>query len=472
MTTLMSLRVFNFWKATLNHPNAMFDDKRRKIICNALKMGYSGAQLCDAVTGCSYTPHNIGDNDRGQRYDGLHVIFRDADAAKIADVLLYDAWTQRTQFEFTLSRKYAFLDPTDVVVIEDQIMRLVNVDYGDPGILKIKAVMEDATVYTSYATGADVTTQTANELRLLSPSKLFLLDIPILQDRDDDEGFYASVSGVLSGWPGAVVSKSNDGGDTYAEVYSNNTPATYGVTLTALPDYKTTIFDNASEVSVKLTSGALNSITTLSILNGANACLIGNEILQFQYAELQEDGSYLLHRLLRGRRGTESTTGSHFAGDTFLLIEPATWHRIKSSEAEIGVKRIYKAITFGRTIQQSYAQSFTNTAVGKKTFNPVGIKASRNEDEDLTITWIRRTRVGGSWRDYVEATIDHEITGYQIDIFDGDTVVRTLNAASEAVEYVATDQTTDFGSPQSSIHFKIYAIGQTVGRGFPAEATV
>jgi hypothetical protein len=71
--------VFSHWKTTLQHPNAVLDEKRKKLIRTALKMGYSVAQLCDAITGCSYTPHNIGDNDRGQRYDGLHVILRDAD---------------------------------------------------------------------------------------------------------------------------------------------------------------------------------------------------------------------------------------------------------------------------------------------------------------------------------------------------------------------------------------------------------
>lgn len=72
-------QIFNFWKSTMNHPNSALDDKRKRYIRNALKMGYSVAQLCDAITGCSLTPHNVGDNDRGQRYDGLHVILREAD---------------------------------------------------------------------------------------------------------------------------------------------------------------------------------------------------------------------------------------------------------------------------------------------------------------------------------------------------------------------------------------------------------
>lgn len=73
------LTIFEHWKTTMQHLNAKLDDKRKKIIRNALKSGYTVNQLCEAITGCSYTPHNIGDNDRGQRYDGLHVILRDAD---------------------------------------------------------------------------------------------------------------------------------------------------------------------------------------------------------------------------------------------------------------------------------------------------------------------------------------------------------------------------------------------------------
>ena len=71
--------VFDLWKTTLNHPEAKLDKKRKIIINNALKIGYTLEQLCEAIKGCSQTPHNMGCNDRGQRYDGLGIIFKDAD---------------------------------------------------------------------------------------------------------------------------------------------------------------------------------------------------------------------------------------------------------------------------------------------------------------------------------------------------------------------------------------------------------
>ncbi len=73
------VEVFSYWKQTMQHPQAVLDVKRRKRIRQALASGYSVAQLCEAILGCSYTPHNMGDNEQGQRYDGLHVILRDAE---------------------------------------------------------------------------------------------------------------------------------------------------------------------------------------------------------------------------------------------------------------------------------------------------------------------------------------------------------------------------------------------------------
>ncbi|GAB4394066.1 MAG: hypothetical protein Tsb005_15010 [Gammaproteobacteria bacterium] len=71
--------VFQHWQQVTGHAHAKLDPKRQRLIRQALTSGYSVAQLCHAISGCSQTPHNMGHNDRGQRYDGLHIILRDAD---------------------------------------------------------------------------------------------------------------------------------------------------------------------------------------------------------------------------------------------------------------------------------------------------------------------------------------------------------------------------------------------------------
>lgn len=73
------MSVFEHWRRIMDHPKAVLDKQRRRFIRLALDDGYSVEDLCLAITGCSLTPHNYGQNDRGERYDGLHLILRSAD---------------------------------------------------------------------------------------------------------------------------------------------------------------------------------------------------------------------------------------------------------------------------------------------------------------------------------------------------------------------------------------------------------
>ena len=71
-------KVFEHWQAMMNHPKSKLDKKRRNRVEAALKMGYSAEELKQAIDGCSKTPFNQGQNDRGQRYDDIELILRDA----------------------------------------------------------------------------------------------------------------------------------------------------------------------------------------------------------------------------------------------------------------------------------------------------------------------------------------------------------------------------------------------------------
>jgi len=73
------LEIFNYWKSITNHKAAKLDVKREKVIGDALKIGYSVDELRAAILGCSKTPFNCGDNDRQTRFDGLGIIFKNAD---------------------------------------------------------------------------------------------------------------------------------------------------------------------------------------------------------------------------------------------------------------------------------------------------------------------------------------------------------------------------------------------------------
>ncbi len=71
--------VFDSWVKALNKPRAVLDTKRRTLIEARLADGYSVEALGKAMLGCSMSKYHMGDNPDGKRYDGLHLILRDAD---------------------------------------------------------------------------------------------------------------------------------------------------------------------------------------------------------------------------------------------------------------------------------------------------------------------------------------------------------------------------------------------------------
>lgn len=73
-----ALSVFEYWKKVMNHPQAIFDDKREKLVRARLKAGYTVDQLCKAIDGCKGSPWHQGQNDRSTVYDDLGLILRDA----------------------------------------------------------------------------------------------------------------------------------------------------------------------------------------------------------------------------------------------------------------------------------------------------------------------------------------------------------------------------------------------------------
>jgi transposase-like protein len=70
--------VFEFWKSALNHPRAILDAKRRRLVTARLAEGFTVEQLQAAITGCSRSAFHQGSNDSGAVYDDLALICRDA----------------------------------------------------------------------------------------------------------------------------------------------------------------------------------------------------------------------------------------------------------------------------------------------------------------------------------------------------------------------------------------------------------
>jgi hypothetical protein len=404
-----------------------------------------------------------------------------ADEAKqIAEVNLYLAWVARTHFQFSTNSKFSHLTPTDLVTLQADgqtyTARITRADTGADGVIQFQAVADDPAVYSSVAIGGLIPGGQSG-IAAKGATNLEILDIPILRDQDDDPGFYVAACGYTTGWPGCVVYRSADGGVTWAEATSVLTPAKIGFGgNTPLPNFAGgNVFDEISTVEVHLYAGAeLASATRLAVLNGANAMLLGSEIIQFRDATLVSAGIYTLSGLLRGRRGTEWAMSSHTFGERAVLLEAATLRRIVVPTSDIGAERHYRGVTIGRTLASAQVQPYTHAAIGLEPYSPVRLRGTRDGSLNLTTTWIRRTRVGGEWRDYVDVPLGETTESYEVEIWDSayTTLKRTIAASTPTASYTAAQQTTDFGSAQATVYTRIYQLSATTGRGYVLQGTV
>lgn len=160
------------------------------------------------------------------------------------------------------------------------------------------------------------------------------------------------------------------------------------------------------------------------------------------------------------------------AGDLFVLLDDPDGAWISMPTELIGAPRTYRGITSGADIDSASSATLTYQGVNLECLSPVHPVGVRDGSANLAISWKRRTRIAGAWRDKVDAGLGETIEAYEIDIMSGTTVKRTLASVTPAATYTAADQATDFGSAQSSITVHIYQLSSVVGRGYALEATL
>ncbi len=391
---------------------------------------------------------------------------------EVAHVLLYNAHTERERFEISLTGEYIGLNPTDVINFtvdsDTRKARITKITYGDN--LLIEALAEDSTIYSaeSVAGEGEETDQTVG---LDGPTKMYLMDIPLLRNQDNDAGMYVACSGYFSAWTGAQIFKSLDGGTSYSPVEDVLAASAMGKATTVLADADHTTFDRTSTVTVSLTSGTLSSSTESAVIQGANYFALinanGVEIGQFVNAVDNGDDTYTLSTLLRGRRGTDWATGIHAVGDLFCLLRENFLERVG---AAINNERYYKPVTFGTFLEEADAQTKTNTGVNQKPFSPKYIGGTRDGSNNLTITWTRRSRYIGTplW----DLPVFEESESYKIEILDapGGSVINTYTSSSESYVYTAAQQTSDGLTPGNTVYVNIYQVG--IVDGYGTEATL
>ncbi len=405
-------------------------------------------------------------------------VMDDTGAAVAAAIVLWDAIAGRTVFKFSTSYKWAQLEPTDPIYINSGTeLYLARITRKTEAAGKIDwEASACAPVYSQSAAGGAI-----SSIQPVSgpvATTAVIMDIPPLRDADGaGANLYVAMYGA-TGWPGATLFKSSDSGITWVAGVSQGAASTVGKSTTALGDWLgNNLFDEGNTVNVQLLSvSTLSSLPELSVLNGGNVGLLGNEIFQFKNAVLVSGTTYKLSGLLRGRFGTEWAAIGHGIGETFVLLSPPGVIQIQPiPTADIGQPRLYQAVSAGQAVGSGAQQTITAKANTLVCFSPVLLNAGgAGYYNDIILTWTRRNRIHWQWLESVDEPMNEATEQYIVSIFSGASVIRAFTVTgAQTVTYTLAQQITDFGgSGLTSITFGVQQISAVTGPGMMAKATI
>ena len=239
------------------------------------------------------------------------------------------------------------------------------------------------------------------------------------------------------------------------------------------------MFDCANQIEVELFAGALASLPEIDVLGGGNAAAVKTiggdwEVLQFANAELIGTRRYRLTRLLRGQCGSElaMATGAAVGAD-FVLLDRAV-SRLPVTADKLGLPVRYR---FGPARDDHAAPSFVEITVtaegrGLMPLAPAQLRASYLAGGDVSLSWIRRTRFGGTGWELVDVPLNESFEGYRLKILDGPDVVRSIDLTTSFYLYTAAQQTMDFGAPTTDFSVQIAQLSAAIGAGLTLEDVV
>jgi hypothetical protein len=413
-------------------------------------------------------------------------------ARQTADVLLYNAWLERSSVKCTSDWRWLRLDPADVVdlVLDSGAsfrLRLTKADIGADLAYELSGLTEDSGVYNSPITSEGGLGVPQQLIRTAGPTKLFMFNTPLLRDVDDTARaravvYYSMTTYNEQPWSAGFLFRSTDD-LSYMMVGFDDTPIAWGSMVDALPDVGDypfhTDYETMPRVYMSQGSAELESRPYEDVLGGANAALVikangDTEVIQFLDAVEQPDGSYRLGGLFRGRRGTDVFANGHAPNETFILLSIDAVDKLEQSVSEVGSARFYRSVGVDSALEEADTIAHPNRGLDLKPYAPWDVQAELS-GSDIELSWIRRTRVNGGLHDDLgEVPLNEDFEAYEIDVLDGTDgeVLRTLMSDEPSVTYLEADILTDFGSTPTELNVVVYQMSAQIGRGFGRSATL
>ena len=398
------------------------------------------------------------------------VVLSDDQAKTIAENILNKKSNNKYSFYLALPIKYVWLDINDVIQVEynnlSYKIKIINIYINNLSI-NIEGIIYNHTLTNqSFITNNDFNDNTEKHT-IETPVQI--LDIPCINNIDNV--LYFAITRIKENWEGSILYSYENQNEHYKDVLPIDTEATTGITLHNLGIGPIAIPDKANKITIFLKTGQLHSIKSLFASNNSNLALIGNEVIQFQNVIQIRQNTYQLDYMLRGRFGTEKYIDKHKKEESFILLDNLSY--LKINQSSINKSLIYKVI-FKKSTSYIKQLIYTYRANNLKPLPVTHVKGKRDIYNNLTISWVRRVRINGEWKDNIGTPIDEKFESYDIEILDNQNIVkRTITIKDNSTfTYSATQQQQDFNSIQAKINIRIYQNSNVIGRGVVYEVTL
>ena len=405
----------------------------------------------------------------------LAVMMRRAEAQRLADMWLQDTWVARETAEFSIRPNFLALEIGDAVnLMVSGAPRLFRIErIGDGGPRHISARAVEPAVYDRQA-GISLRPLVLPP-QLPGPARVLVLDLALARE---DAAPLQYLALAATPWPGRMAVWRAIGGSTFDLVSVVQWPAIIGDTLTALGPGPAGRIDPGNKLDLKLSAGALASVSDAEMLAGKTAMAIRGpdgawEIFSFATAKLIGEKTWRLSRLLRGLGG-ESNLASRTvpAGAPVVLLDDALVP-VATGLSGLGASGTYRIGPADRDVADPAYVQIKASATPKVflPYAPVQLVARRGPG-GITISFKRRSRRDGDAWAAVEVPLGEDREAYEIELRQAGVLKRMISTAAPQEFYASADEISDFGAPQTSLDLTVYQLSAAVGRGFPLVASV
>lgn len=429
-----------------------------------------------------------------------------ATEAKIqTNKMLYAQWSERTRHTSRLPWAYLNLDPADVIQVEMNDGRSYNdrihqTEIGADFVTAFESFSQDSGAYEGWEeiTTGDGGVREPSVIPVPGLALPFILNTPLLRDQDDQG---ASISLYYVGFGNAKPDQAFPG----AGLFRSINKVDYDVMVSPDTDveWATVVGDKLGvphagpyaldwKTRLKLRPAVpwfeIESITDDELWFGANLCMIGDEVIQFRDCEENDDGTWTIWNLLRGRRGTEYACDNHRVGERFVFLASSTIGFGLEQISSRGQERSFKAVCAGASVNDATPLTIVYEPRDLMPYAPADIRRTLTPlvAGPITLNWSRRTRLGGNLMDgtpvvpLLERAEAYEVY-ILIDAFAGDLsrgvgpsgFLRKFETTTPSVVYTLEQQLEDnFDAEIDTLHLAIYQMSDAVGRGFPGVRSI